>query len=250
MSKITRTYEIKIDDVNKKISPNDEMYQGNNEHYFHVGMSAIQCIYFSIMLSGKSMKDIKKILDLPCGYGRVLRMLISVFPDSSVYGCDLNHEGVDFCSRIFGATPIYSNKNIKNVNLLERFDLIWCGSLLTHLEEQKWNNFFSFFENILRPHGLLVFTTHGRNVANVIRNKENNYGLEPKEKINKMINDFEREGFGFCNYHHSDDYGISVSSPSFTIKKIEKRKNLQILMYLEKGWDHHQDVVACIKKNK
>src|SRR5215203_1048777 len=57
--------------VSMEVHPNDGMYGGNAVHYLGVGLSAIHCIELALAkLNGD--KSIRKILDFPCGYGRVL----------------------------------------------------------------------------------------------------------------------------------------------------------------------------------
>ena len=236
-----------LDDVTKEISVLDDMYQGNEEHYFSVGKSALQCINHAILLANKDLSGIGSILDFPCGFGRVLRVLKVAFPNAAITGCDLVHEGVDFCEEHFGSRPVYSDQDLNNVNLNETYDLIWVGSLLTHLDKNQWDKFIEFFNKLLNPGGILLFTAQGRYSASLLRNKESTYGLETDEKVNNLLSDYEKEGFGFTNYYHSDDYGITLSLPSNVIKQIELQSDLQLLMCLERGWDNHQDVYACVK---
>ena len=236
-----------LDAVDRQISDMDDMYEGNEEHYFSVGKSALQCINHAILLANKDLLSVSNILDIPCGFGRVLRVLKVAFPQAVITGCDLVREGVEFCEEKFGSRAVYSDKNINNVQLNETYDLIWVGSLLTHLDKDQWKNFMDFFNKSLNPGGILMFTTQGRYSASLLRNKESTYGLETEENIKNLLNDYEKEGFGFSNYDHSDDYGITLSSPSYVIKQIELQSNLQLLMCLERGWDNHQDVYACMK---
>jgi len=249
MSELRDVFDRKIDitTVVDDISPKDEMFLGNKEHFFQVGQSALQCIKLAILASGRDISDITKILDLPCGYGRVMRMMSLAFPEAKLTGCDLLHDGVDFCAQMFGANKLYSDKRIKNVETNEKFDLIWCGSLLTHLDSGQWEEFFNFFNEALAPGGILVFTTHGRYVANLMRSNKCNYGIDNNDKLAKVVDDYRLKGFGYSNYPNSDEYGISVSSPSFVLDLLEQQSGLRILTYLEKGWDNHQDVIACIK---
>ena len=247
MSELKKMFDYKISEMIQEISPHDEMYLGNKEHYFHVGNSAIQCIKMAILSSGRDFSDIKKILDLPCGYGRVMRMLKEVFPKAKLTGCDLLRDGVDFCSKMFNVSPIYSEKRIKNVKIRDKFDLIWCGSLLTHLDHERWPDFIEFFNDSLESNGIFIVTTHGRYVAEAIRSNKSNYGIEDSAKLNKMVNDFYLTGFGYSNYPNSEEYGISLSSSSFVLSMFEKYSRLRVISYIEKGWDNHQDVIACVK---
>ncbi|MGG5887557.1 methyltransferase [Falsiroseomonas sp. HC035] len=47
----------------------------------------------------------QKILDLPCGFGRVTRVLRVRFPHASITACDLDREGVEFARRSSRAMP-------------------------------------------------------------------------------------------------------------------------------------------------
>lgn len=239
---------INTSDVVREISALDDMYQGNEDHYFHVGRSALKCIKLALLSSGKESSDVKQILDFPCGYGRVLRVLKVAFPAAQMTACDLDRNGVDFCKENFDAAPVYSDKNLENVVLQKKFDLIWVGSLFTHLDKIQWPLFLDFFNKSLNPGGILAFTTQGRCSAGKLRNSESTYGLETTNKINKLLNNFDNDGFGYSSYFHSDDYGISLSSPSFVLNMLEQQHNLRIVMCLEKGWDNHQDVIACVKE--
>ena len=237
-----------LSNVVQEISEFDDMYQGNKEHYYQVGESALKCIELAYISANKEFSELQKILDFPCGYGRVLRVLNAAFPTADITACDLVHEGVDFCKDVLGAIPVYSDKNLDNIVLPSTYDLIWVGSLLTHLDSEQWPKFINFFSKSLNSGGILVFTTQGRWSAAKLRNGTSTYGLENASKINNLLSNYDKQGFGFSSYFHSDDYGISLSSPSFVIRMLEQRHDLGIIMSLERGWDNHQDVFACIKQ--
>jgi len=141
------------------ISPNDHMWITGQQWYFDVGRSALDCIKSALTTAHIAPTS---ILDLPCGHGRVCRMLRAFFPDAHLTVTDLDHDGVDFCAAQFNATPVYSHEDIWRVSLDQCFDLIWCGSLFTHLDAPQLPDFLGFFAEHLSPDGVLVFTTHGR----------------------------------------------------------------------------------------
>jgi len=81
----------------------------DREYYFRCGRSAVECIQNALAIAAIPQPRIKRILDLPCGHGRVLRYLRAAFPEAEIAACDLLRDGVDFCSSTFGATAVYSS---------------------------------------------------------------------------------------------------------------------------------------------
>lgn len=223
------------------------MYQGNKKHYFDVGESALQNIMSAISEAGKIPEEIKSILDLPCGYGRVLRVLRAAFPAASLTACDLEQGGVDFCAKTFGAHAVYSSKVISEIPIHETFDLIWVGSLLTHLNSGEWYKFIEFFSQKLNPGGLLMLTLHGSFVVQHIMQKGNTYGLM-QNALDSLLTQYHQKQFAYVNYPHSEDYGISISSSSNTLNILKKFPELDVVSYKERGWDNHHDVLCCQKR--
>ncbi|MFZ2038565.1 MAG: class I SAM-dependent methyltransferase [Minisyncoccia bacterium] len=232
--------------VNKNIAKEDNMYHSENkDHYFGVGESALKNIIISLDLAKKD--KCLSILDMPSGYGRVLRYLKANFPDAKITACELEKDAVDFCVNTFGAKGLYSDKDIKNLKIEDKFDLIWCGSLFTHLDENLWLSFLNFFYDHLNEKGVLIFTTHGRYVVKRMTDEEFDYGI-PKERIPNIFGSYIKSGFGYENYPNSEDYGISISSFSWIYNILTKFKDFKIVLFSEKSWDNHQDVIACIKE--
>ena len=51
--------------VDRHISPNEQIFDGNREHYFGVGLSALRCI--RLAMTAADMPTVTDVLDLPCG---------------------------------------------------------------------------------------------------------------------------------------------------------------------------------------
>ena len=232
------------------ISPVDEMFldNRNKDHYFAVGASAMACIDVSLQAAGKSVSDIKRILDLPCGHGRVLRQLKSRFPEADITACDLSRDGVDFCASTFGVTPVYSHEDPNQIPLdPNQFDLIWIGSLFTHLNSHLWDGFFEFIQRVLKPQGVVIFTTTGRHHFNLFYVDRRNRAC-PEDLRQEMIDAYERTGFAyFRNPGSSVDYGGSLSHPSWVFAEIAKFRDLRFVHFGERAWANHQDCFACIR---
>lgn len=235
--------------INDKISEHDGMFDGNRAHYSAVGLSARHCIEVAMFASGIS--TFENILDLPCGYGRVLRHLQAAFPDALLTACDIDRRGVDFCAATFDAIPVYGETSPGAIQLGGSFDLIWVGSLLTHLGTNECAAFLELFRAKLRHNGLLVFTLHGRAVADRLRVGASDYGLDAA-RIAQVLEQYAGVGFGYASYPvvtpaAGENYGISLASPCWVYAQMEKMPEMQLVSYTEKGWDNHQDVVAFLR---
>src|SRR5579859_3947897 len=131
------------------------MYIGSLDAYLAIGRSAIHVI--DSALTATHSPEPLDILDLPCGHGRVMRHLRHRFPEARIVGCDLLRSGVDFCADRYGATGVYSTKDPASIPVEGLFDLVWVGSLLTHLDAPLWRPFLDFLAFRLSPSGMLIF---------------------------------------------------------------------------------------------
>jgi SAM-dependent methyltransferase len=230
-------------DFIRDISPDDQMCMTTPENYFRVGVAALELVTFSLEAVRKT--EPQAILDMPSGYGRVLRMLKTAFPRARLTACDINRDAVDYCARTFGAVPAYSAEDPAEIDLDAGFDLIWCGSLLTHLDADRWDGFLSMFERHLLPGGVLVFTTHGRVVREKIENGQRRFAIQDSGR--SLLRDHRRRGFGFEPHLHSPGgYGVSLSSPAWVCAELEKHNSLELALYLEAGWNADQDAFVCL----
>jgi SAM-dependent methyltransferase len=226
------------------------------ERYFLSGRLALDSIRLSMVAIGKT--QVESVLDLPSGYGRVLRWIAAEFPAARLTACDIDPQGVDFCSRVFGATPVYGREDPANIELHDGYDLIWCGSLFTHLALERWDGFLGLFEAALVPGGLLIFTTHGREIALLLRDPERGRTyMQAPDRREDILRGYDTSGAGYRDYAFTDefresrslprDFGISLTKPSAVSAVIERRPVLRLVTYMEGRVYRGQDVVACVR---
>jgi SAM-dependent methyltransferase len=233
-------------DVDTAIHPDDGMHvEGDLDHYFRAGSSALRAVRLALLAARKDV--VHSILDLPSGYGRVLRQLRAAFPAATLTACELMPDAVEFCAERFGALPVVSAERPEDVELEGPFDLVWCGSLVTHLDEERWRGFLSLFASVLAPGGVLVMTTHGRFVGERIRGGVEPCGPHPAG-VDEVLEGYLRRGFGYAEYPGEPNYGISLSSPAWVWSAVDDIPSLRVVSYAERGWDDHQDVLACVRE--
>jgi SAM-dependent methyltransferase len=241
---LTETERELLAKVSGKIYFNDTMYDGNGAHYYKVGLSAIKCI--NEALAQARLEEVRTILDLPCGSGRVLRFLAQRFPQAKLTACEIQAGPVQFCVRTFGAEPAYSSVNLDEVTLVKKFDLIWCGSLATHLNERDIVALLRLFARHLAAGGLVVFTTHGNFAANRLSRREFDYSV-PEDQIERIGRDYRQSGYGFADYAGESNWGVSLTSPEWIRERVHELGGLREVFFKERGWDDHQDVFAFVR---
>ena len=146
-------------EISQELAATDVMYTGSMAHYLAVGRSAIGVIARAMLLTEKT--EFSSVLDLPCGGGRVTRHLIKLLPDAELFVSDLDKGLEDFTVNQFGGTTIDAGRDF-DVAPPRSFDLIFVGSLVTHLDAPMFERALNWFTNALSPEGVLVLTTAGR----------------------------------------------------------------------------------------
>ncbi len=233
--------------VEETVGQGDEMFHEDRSHYFSVGKSGLWNVQRAMSWAYPEPRKIERILDFPCGHGRVMRYLKAAYPEAEITGCDLNRAGVDFCASVLGAVPVYSKFDPSDIPLpADHFDLIWVGSLFTHIDAARWNTFLTLFSKVLKPGGLLVFSSQGRLSYEWLTSDHYNYGLD-QWQTKDICSQYESTGFGYVDYRGENGYGITLCEPAWTCRMITSMPGLKLVGYGEKCWDNHHDIVACIK---
>lgn len=223
--------------MNVEISSSDQMFDGSYERYLSVGASALEAIR---QIVGEN--SVSSMLDIPCGHGRVARHMRNEWPRAEMFVSDLNKDGMDFCARTFNAVGMPSSEDFDDVDFGRKFDLIWVGSLITHLSAGDTEKFFCFLERHLSPTGIAVVTSHGEFVGGRLKEKSGwMYGL-PSEDQTAIYVEAAETGYGYRRYPGwKIEYGISLSTREWLFAAT-KDAGLIMTEYLPSTWDNHQDV--------
>jgi SAM-dependent methyltransferase len=251
-SLLDRWHRYKASEVDRLISPVDDMFERTavkaeaEHHYLDVGVSAIELVTEAMLLARRV--TLPRVLDFPCGGGRVTRHLVKFFDDSQISVSDIEREKQAFVVKQFGVKPVECPADF-STPLPEQYDLIFVGSLLSHLDRDLFARALDFFIMALAPEGILVLTTHGRFAATHVAAGRTMHD----DPVLKAVHAFERTGFGYVEEgrtRYGVSYGGAFASPEWTIRHIETRPDAMILTYKERAWDNHQDALVVQKLPK
>ena len=232
--------------IETALHPADDMFvPGDADHYLAVGLSALRGIRSAMQRVGAAAPQ--SILDMPCGFGRVTRVLRGAFGDAMIHACDIQSEAIEFCADRFGCRPFESSKNFDDIPRETSFDLIWCGSLLTHLSGERSIKALRFFRDCLRSNGVCVVSVHGEFPAQRIRGGESTYGLD-QEGQRKVLIEFDQTGFGYSNYPEHEHYGTSLTKEVWLDETL-RELGCRMISFEPRGFDNHQDLCAFSRES-
>ena len=137
------------------------------------------------------------VLDFGCGCGRTARHWRGLGLD--LHGCDYNPELVAWCrdNLPFMRTAL-NRPDPPSPYGPDMFDVVYAMSIFTHLTEASQLRWLEEWRRILRPNGLLLFTTHGHSHAHKLGKKE-----RPRYDAGELVVRRPRiEGLNQCVAHH------------------------------------------------
>jgi SAM-dependent methyltransferase len=234
------------------VSPHDQMFHPDAQrHYFYVGRSNLHLLLNILSIrSSYSAGDgpIENILDFGCGHGRVARWIRAGFPNAQIYVTDFDKTGVEWCVEKLGC------RGIAGTIPIGFFDLVWLGSVFTHLPEHVAAPLLQELLGALRPNGVLVVTTQGR--YSVERMKDFDYANDPrdwmhyalsKKLFDVVVKGYSETGYGYVDYPGQKDYGVCIAEPAWYSKRVLASNDFIQILFQEKGSDNHQDVSAFMR---
>jgi SAM-dependent methyltransferase len=236
--------------VSEVLSPDDRM-MGPLQHYFYVGRSDLWTVLNVLNIRASYIggdAPIKDILDFGCGHGRVARWFRAAFPDAQMHVTDLNKSAVQFCVENFGGRDIAGDIPAR------RFDLVWLGSVFTHLPEQVAEQLLQSLLASLRPAGVLVFTSQGR--YSIERMKDYDWEKDDRPwmhyrvdraRFETIVAQYHKTGYGYVAHPGQENEGVCVAEPSWYSQRVLTSKELIQILFQEKGSANAQDVSAFMR---
>lgn len=137
--------------------------------FLTIGAGCARLIEEQSRSMGLDLARCRRILDFGCGCGRTLRWLLAAFPSVEFCGADVDREAIEWCSRNLPSARFVRNGPLPPLPFPDaRFDLIYCLSVFTHLDEPAQDIWFSELRRLLAPDGVLLLSVHGEGAAKAL----------------------------------------------------------------------------------
>ena len=103
---------------------------------------------------------VSSLLDFASGYGRLTRALVQRMPVERLWISDIYADAVAWQAATFGVNTFVSVANPAELEHEQKHDIIFVGSLFSHLPAELFRAWLSHLYGMLTPRGVLAFSTH------------------------------------------------------------------------------------------
>lgn len=181
--------------------------------FLELGRRGFDCIRDTLERNGTPIGGLRDVLDFGCGCGRVTRYWHD-FPDTRIYGTDINDVLVEACRRCVPFASIGMNSMIPMLGYANQsFDLVYAFSVFTHLDIKAQKAWRDEFRRILRPRGILLLTVHGNAYKGHLTGKE----LDDFNAGRPVVQHGQFSGGNLCVSFHPETYVRKTLAEGFEI---------------------------------
>jgi SAM-dependent methyltransferase len=170
--------------------------------FLNGGQLAAQTVRDLLAASGRPMERCGTVLDFGCGCGRVLRQWKDLGA-TTLYGTDLNGNLVEWCREHLPFASVSLNSAEPPLPFAgELFDAIYAFSVITHMPADLQKLWLREFRRVLKPGGLLLFSTHGSYYAPRLKSDERRQFLSG----NLVVRFASAAGSNLCGAYHPEAF--------------------------------------------
>ncbi len=141
----------------------------DRDSFLNIGQGCSQLIEQRVQSMGVDLADATRVLDFGCGCGRTLRWFLPRFPCVEFHGADVDAEAIEWCrAQLAGAHFARNNPAPPLLYPDGHFQVIYCLSVFTHLDEPMQDAWLAELDRLLAPSGVLLLTVHGEQATRVL----------------------------------------------------------------------------------
>lgn len=171
--------------------------------------------YFEKLLERhrKPIQELSAVLDFGCGCGRVTRYW-KKYNQVKVFGSDFNPELINWCKNNLRFADFKVNALQPPLEYEdEKFDFIYMISIFTHWSKELQLKWIREIRRILKPGGVLYFSTHGDAYLNQLNPEE----LAIYRKNDVVVKNVFVEGSNDCASFQSYQNVMQMLSPGLEV---------------------------------
>jgi SAM-dependent methyltransferase len=120
--------------------PPKELWEGyglNEQEYLQSGRRHMLTMQEILARAGSTTDDVRRVLDLGCAAGRMLRFYPYEQGRSELWGVDINAKYINWCQQHLSPPLLFATvTTLPHLPFEDNyFDLVYCGSVFTHITD-------------------------------------------------------------------------------------------------------------------
>jgi SAM-dependent methyltransferase len=229
------------DDFRERIHAADEMYRVLPAYgvpperlaldYYRSGLQAWRSVAHALRTAGKEPADLGSFLDFASGFGRMTRFLVREVDRRRVWASDIDAQAVLFLQEELGVHGVVSCIEPASLRFDRRFEVVYAGSLFSHLPERRFEAWLRRLFELLEPGGVLLFSTHGVE-AHGARPDPRGFAYVPQSETTRL---------------DPADYGTAYVAPDF-VRRVAGAAGVAGLFVVERELWYNQDLYAAVNE--
>jgi SAM-dependent methyltransferase len=133
--------------------------------FLRIGEGCASLIRQRVDDMGIDMASAHRVLDFGCGCGRAIAWFLRDYK-AEFHGVDVDREAINWCQKHLQPGHFLANAPVPPLPYpKEHFDVVYCLSVFTHLNESLQDLWIEELSRILKPGGVLLLTIYGQSAT-------------------------------------------------------------------------------------
>lgn len=144
-------------------------YGANIKEHMHSGKSQVEMMKSIVSEGGADFVSFKRILELGCGAGRLIRWLKPISEKAEIWGTDISSEHIYWANKYLNPPFNFATTTtIPHLPFEDRyFDFIYAGSVFTHIDDLS-DSWLLELRRIVNDNGYVYLTIHDKHTLKLL----------------------------------------------------------------------------------